>query len=677
MLSGYLLSVHSLLNTLLAVIWTPLVIIFFRRALTTPGLQNEILTALFMAISFLGGGVEIVYANFLILLLMLFFPPPLSSASGNFWEKILQRSKILGITLVSFIFFSAVQLLPFLELYAHSIRSQGISLAEATIWSFAPRDFLLFFLPDAYGYFLDAQNYWTSQCWLKTLYTGGLPFLLTFFFFLLSRERKFYLVLIFISFFLALGNFNPLYPLLFKYLPFFSALRYPVKFLYIFFLVLAITAGLGLEKLQSFSPSARHKKVNYYLTGAALICGFLLLLSVLGEKGMGQLFQRLGMASSPTLLLVNIKNTQRFFYLTIFLLILRVGQEWSWPKWSTATLVIFLIFDLLGNMGFFGKEKTKDFFQKTPIMEIISNDKGFFRSFTTPKTAALDAPLLISNPTPLKLLREKHLASMFLIPKIPHVWGIEVLPIKRADDLYKAFVTSPSLLATNLLYLYGVKYVISTTPIVDKNFELIFAGIQGLPGKKEELLLQETIKLYRLRDYLPRAWFVEKYKVLSAEETITFLQGQDFHPAQVVILEENPQWTGEFASARPFRPVSKNQVNLMQEKNNQLKLRVSCTRDSLLVLSDTFYPGWQAYLRPLGSDGNSAGRYSPIKILRANYNFRALAMRAGEYEVVFAYEPCSFRVGFFISLLFGLGIIIYFFFRRFATARPPDLPPLR
>ena len=679
MLSGYLLSIHSLLNSLLSIVWTPLIIIFFRRALADPGLKNEIITGLFMAISFFGGGVEIVYGNFLILWLMLFFPLALKLAPETLWEKIWKRSKIFVITSLTFILFSAAQLLPFGELYGYSIRGPGISFAEATIWSFAPRDFLLFFLPDAYGYFLDAQKYWTSQCWLKTLYVGGLPFLLSVFYFLLSRERGYYLVLIFLSFFLALGHFNPFYPLVFKYLPFFSGLRYPVKFLYIFFLVLAITAGLGLEKLLTYASAGNHKKIKYFLTTAALICGSLLLFTVGGEKMIGQFLQQVGLASSnTTLLLVNIKNTQRlFFYLTIFLLILRFGQEWIWPKWISALLVLFLIFDLFGHMGFFGKEKTKEFFQKTRIMEIISADKGFYRTFTTPRTASLDSPLLIPDPTPLKFLQEKHLSSMFLIHKIPHIWGIEVLPIKRGADLYRAFITSPSLTATNLLYLYGIKYVISTGPIEDENFELLYAGIKGLPGKEEELLKKDTVKLYRLRHFLPRAWFVEKYKILPEKDIIPTLRDKNFHPAQMVILEEEPSWAGNPVPSGSALNSAENKLTLIQERNNQLVLRVSCAHDSLLVLSDTYYPGWKAFIRPTEASAAPAAKNFSAKILRANYNFRALALRAGAYEITFSYEPLSFKLGLCLSLLWGAGIFIYFFFKPSANARPRDSLPLR
>jgi hypothetical protein len=65
---------------------------------------------------------------------------------------------------------------------------RGISYQEATVWSFAPKDILLFFLPDPYGYFLDIRRYWVTQCWLKTLYTGGLPFILSLIFFFSSRH---------------------------------------------------------------------------------------------------------------------------------------------------------------------------------------------------------------------------------------------------------------------------------------------------------------------------------------------------------------------------------------------------------------------------------------------------------------------------------------------------------
>ncbi len=313
MLSGFLLSVHSLLSVLLSVIWTPLVLLFFRRAISRRGFKNEALCALMMTLSFLGGGIEIVYGNFLVLLLMVIFYPFSNNSFG--WGGLrvqLNRFKSLFIVSLLFLLLSAIQLIPFLELYSHSIRGNGISYQEATIWSFAPKDIFLFFLPDAFGYFLDMKKYWATQCWFKTLYTGGLPFILSLIFFLFphpplspygerngvrvshygernevggfGKNRRLFLVLMFFSIFLALGSHNPLYPFIFKYFPFFNGIRYPAKFLYLFFFVLSITAGLGFQRLVELSEALRRKSLKNLPILLSLLSGLILLFLVIGQQ---------------------------------------------------------------------------------------------------------------------------------------------------------------------------------------------------------------------------------------------------------------------------------------------------------------------------------------------------------------------------------------------------------
>ena len=58
-----------------------------------------------------------------------------------------------------------------------------------------------------------------------------------------------------------------------------------------------------------------------------------------------------------------------------------------------------------------------------------------------------------------------------------------------------------------------------------------------------------------------------------------------------------------------------------------------------MVLSDTYYPGWRAFV-----DGVER------PILRANHVFRAVVVPAGAQEVVFSYEPDSFRYGLLVSV---------------------------
>lgn len=595
MLGGYLLSVHSLLNCLLSFIWTPLVIMFFRRALLPcpcaqgqgkrPGIRNEILTSIFITISFIGGGLEIVYGNFFILLFMVFII--------NFRTGI----RSLLIIFIFFLCLSAIQLIPFLELYKYSIRGGGISYEEATTWSFAPKDILLFFIPDAYGYFLDMKSYWTTQCWLKTIYTGSLPFILSIIYFIYGKGRKLYSLLILFSIFLALGHYNPLYPYIFKYIPFFNGIRYPVKFLYIFILTFSITAGLGFQKLQEFARKSiftplevgrRHKR-PLLLTGFIIfsfITVFIFLFLVLWHRNIVD-FLRLKGTDFPNYncAATNLFNVERFFfYLLVFFFLLWLGQRLKWKIWIKGLLVFFLIADLFGNMGFYWKEKTQDYFKKTKIVKIISNNgKGRYRIFSTGKTISEDSTISIKDATPLDILKEKHLPSFSQIYHLHNIWGIDVVHLKSVDDLYHKFIGSSSISATNLVDIYGIKYVISIIPIDSPRYRLVYT--------------RDPIKLYEVKKPFPTAWTSNDDK-----------------------------------------------VNFISESNNRLTLSVDAKENSTLVLSDTYYPGWKAFI-----DGKEK------KIYRYNYTFRAVPIEAGKHRIEFVYSPFSFKIGVAITLI---GIIV-------------------
>jgi len=64
-----------------------------------------------------------------------------------------------------------------------------------------------------------------------------------------------------------------------------------------------------------------------------------------------------------------------------------------------------------------------------------------------------------------------------------------------------------------------------------------------------------------------------------------------------------------------------------------------------LILTDSFYPGWRAWV-----DGE------PVSIRRADEAFRGVLVPPGTHTVEFRYEPASFRVGLFLSLL-ALGAL--------------------
>ena len=334
---------------------------------------------------------------------------------------------------------------------------------------------------------------------------------------------------------------------------------------------------------------------------------------------------------------------------------IRIGIEREWKGWMKGLIIFFLITDLFGNMGFYGKEKTTDYFQKTQILEKITDAKGFFRVFSTRKTISMDTTPLIENASPLEILKEKHLPSMNLIHGVHDIWGVDVIRLKRVDDLYKAFTETPSISSTNLIDLYGVRYIISVTPIEkDSRFELIFSRLDGLQGREEDLVKENTIKLYRYRNHFQRGWLVRDFRVMDSKAILSTISRNDFYPGQMVLLEEEPKIRGQ--SLRAFDPKTSSErkssqnssslegtVDVLSESNNRLYLSVDAKEDSLLVLNDTYFSGWKVYV-----DGHEE------KIYRADYAFRAVPIDAGAHQVLFVYDPLSFKLG---AVMTFLGIV--------------------
>lgn len=72
--------------------------------------------------------------------------------------------------------------------------------------------------------------------------------------------------------------------------------------------------------------------------------------------------------------------------------------------------------------------------------------------------------------------------------------------------------------------------------------------------------------------------------------------------------------------------------------NSQL-FSVQTDKPALFYISDAYFPGWKAMVN---------GKESHI--YRANYNFRAVLVPAGESKLEFRYEPASYRMGIYVSL---------------------------
>lgn len=115
-----------------------------------------------------------------------------------------------------------------------------------------------------------------------------------------------------------------------------------------------------------------------------------------------------------------------------------------------------------------------------------------------------------------------------------------------------------------------------------------------------------------------------------------------------VVLEDRdfaePQ-TFEFA-VPPADPNAPPEVRIVRHEPTEVDLECRLRAPGVVVLSDAYFPGWEATVEPL-----AGGPAQPVLIHRANRIMRGVMLPAGDCRLRFRYVPSAFRTGAFLSLL--------------------------
>jgi hypothetical protein len=96
--------------------------------------------------------------------------------------------------------------------------------------------------------------------------------------------------------------------------------------------------------------------------------------------------------------------------------------------------------------------------------------------------------------------------------------------------------------------------------------------------------------------------------------------------------------------------------------SNRWDIDLQTTAPTALVVGDSHYPGWRAYVTRMVENEPKNRQTTQASIVYANFLFRGVALPAGARHVTMVYEPQTFRVALFLSLagLAGLCAIISF-----------------
>jgi cytochrome oxidase Cu insertion factor (SCO1/SenC/PrrC family) len=101
---------------------------------------------------------------------------------------------------------------------------------------------------------------------------------------------------------------------------------------------------------------------------------------------------------------------------------------------------------------------------------------------------------------------------------------------------------------------------------------------------------------------------------------------------------------------------SNDKIDIIEYKNNEVLLKISPKNDSFLVFSDSYYPGWNAYIN--GTE---------TRIYRVNGIVKGIFVPAGNSVIKFVYSPVKIIIPFIISILTIISIfatILFLYFKN-------------
>ncbi len=194
-----------------------------------------------------------------------------------------------------------------------------------------------------------------------------------------------------------------------------------------------------------------------------------------------------------------------------------------------------------------------------------------------------------------------------------------------------------------VLDLYGVRYHVGRKAPPDAGPE-VFTSSQGW-------------KVWERPTAFPRAWVVHHVTVAGSPDEVTrMVLAPAVNLRERVIL--NRQVPVDACT-------DQGNVNLDLYKNQYLALTAELSCAGVLVLSDNWFPGWEATL-----DGR------PVPILLANGALRAISVPAGRHRVEMRYRPASIRWGGAVSFVTFLSVAVIVLTRRRYAVGPPLSSPL-
>ncbi len=502
---------------------------------------------------------------------------------------------------------AAVQIWPTAELTSFSERSGGVSFDFATSFGYQLESLRTFLYPYANGDPGTATYRVQGLFWEDYAYIGLLPLLVGLVggLWLARKNRlaRLLLLLAGVAFLVVLGDNTPVFHLAYSLIPGMNLFRFPQRLLVVVTLCLVLVAALSLTRFENWLAQTAMGRPWGSRAPLSLLSGVTLL----------------GIA-----MLALVVADLYFYHIRQNAIV--DAETWYEPP-QTAQRI---------QEEDAGLDRVFSIGAVTRFLETYVQAGGWEGDL---QPYVLQREFLQPN---LNILYGVPAADGYLNLTPDHltqVWGNEKVSGFVERLVYR---TGERLFAreglARLLSLYNVRYLITMLPFEEDDFE--FLGVYGADAY-----------LYENVNVLPRAFVVPDYRL--APDTAGALEAMvapDFDPDREVVLlsgeGQDALTPGEAGVPSDSTEFSSSAVVV---RYDPLRVVIEAETDhaGFLVLSDLYYPGWEATV-----DGQ------PVPIYEANACVRAVPVDEGAHMVEFSFRPKPLLYGAVISLVSALVLIV-------------------
>lgn len=514
---------------------------------------------------------------------------------------------------------SAIQLIPTFELLNLSIRAADQNIIEYKYGLLPAQNLLTFISPDFFGN-PATGNFWGFMGYQETAgYFGATSLIfviLALWIIIKEKKKNYYVVAGIFLITLILVIDNPISRMTYQLkVPVFST-SYATRMLLFVTFSAAILTAVGLNNLTKYRKTAMAVTLVTLSLLVVVLVYLFINIQMSSASGKDEVRQ-------VENLKVALKNT---VVPTGLIALMLISQILIKRKVFLMVILGFLI--VIDNFRFSYKvmdfSKANLLYPTTPAIEFIQQNIGYFR-FDREKSEVFPPnswiPYKLMSPSGYDPLYPKQYAQFYNVYNNNDPLG-GVSRYAELDQYNSPFTD-----------LAGVKYLMvarrDKEGVIKREAETISYKINE--DKYKRVFEDKTTIILENPDVLPRVNFYQNFEVEADSIKALRKLRAGFNFKQAVILDKTP-------NIKPSNVREDASLKIKGYRANKVVIESNSKGDGVVMLTDTYYPGWKVYVDNKESE-----------LFLANGIFRAVGVTAGKHNIEFKYQPESFKLGAIIS----------------------------